>query len=47
MDKNGKILKKIEITKSGLRSNRKYEQSVVKNLPQNNTPRPDCFTRNF
>lgn len=28
MDKNGKILRKIEITKSGSRSNRKYEQSL-------------------
>lgn len=47
MDKNGKILRKPEITKSDSRSKRKYEQSIVKNLPQNNTPRPDCFTCNF
>lgn len=47
MDKNGKSFRKIEITKTDSRSNRKYEQSVVKNLSPNNTPRPGTFTSNF
>lgn len=47
MDRNSKIFRKIEITKTDSRINRKYEQSVVKNLAPNNTPRSDSFTSNF
>lgn len=36
VDKNSKILR-LETTKTDSRCNRKYEQSVVKNLPPNNT----------
>lgn len=34
MNKNGKNLRKIEITNTDSRSNRKYEQSLVQVFPQ-------------